>query len=60
LKGTRATKSDKVINYIIIKLKTKFQMGNVKAKFRGESARLDITEGIKALQGEQIAGVLQN
>lgn len=35
-------------------------MGNVKAKFRGESDRLDITEGIKALQAEQIAGVLQN
>ncbi len=35
-------------------------MGNVKAKFRGESSRLDITEGIKALQGKQIADVLQN
>ena len=45
---------------IIIKLKQNFTMGNVKAKFRGESARLDITEGIKALQSEQVADMLQN
>ena len=35
-------------------------MGNVKAKFRGESDRLDVTAGIKALQSDQVADMLQN
>ena len=35
-------------------------MGNVKAKFRGESDKADITAGIEALQVEQLADALQN
>jgi hypothetical protein len=35
-------------------------MGNVKAKFRGESSRLDLTEGIKAITTDQLAGALKN
>jgi len=35
-------------------------MGNVKAKFRGESSRLDLTEGIKALEAKQLEDALKN
>jgi len=35
-------------------------MGNVKPKFRGESSRLDLTDGVKAMSDEQLREVLKN
>jgi len=35
-------------------------MGNVKAKFRGESTRIDLNEGINALSAKQMADALNN
>jgi len=34
-------------------------MGNVKAKFRGESTRLDLSAGIKAMTDEQLGDALK-
>jgi len=35
-------------------------MGNVKAKFRGDSMRLDLSAGIKAMTDEQLGVALKN
>jgi len=35
-------------------------MGNVKAKFRGDSIRSDLAEGIKAMDKKQFAEELKN